>query len=138
MVTGRRLLGVALIGLIALLAASAVAAFTAGNAVPSGGQVGGRAGSITVNDVKPSECAGINLTHIVVGSGVTTGTAANDLILGSPGADSVTDLAGSNCFVGGAGADAFTGALGATNDCIVSNATLALAIVNCTIVARRP
>jgi len=88
-------------GLLVLL--PVVHAFTAANTVPQS-----RADSNTlglgVNDLRPPECAGLILTNLVdVGAG-ETGTAANDLILGTPGDDTVIrGGAGDDCILGGSG-----------------------------------
>ncbi|MDK1080716.1 MAG: hypothetical protein QGD88_04485 [Anaerolineae bacterium] len=72
---------------------------------------------VTADSVKPSACAGIFLTNMVFGSGTFTGTAANDLILGSPGIDTIDGLGGDDCILGGGGDDDITGNTG-TDICI--------------------
>ena len=104
-----RLAGVFLIGLTVVNAASAVAA---GNSIPSS-RVDEASYSITANDLKPSQCAGINLTNIVTGSGNFNGTGANDLILGSAGADNIRGQGGDDCIVSGNGDDRLSGLGGA-------------------------
>lgn len=64
---------------------------------------------ITANDLKPPECAGLNLTSVVVGSGTFNGGAGNSLILGSPGADTIRGQNGTDCILGGAGDDNLLG-----------------------------
>lgn len=60
---------------------------------------------VTPNTLKPKACDGIDLTNVISGDGVLTGTAGNDLILAtSP--DSVIDgQGGSDCLVIGDGED---------------------------------
>ncbi len=58
---------------------------------------------------KPSECAGLALTNLVVGSGNITDGAANSLILGSELADTIQGGAGNDCIVAGAGNDTIYG-----------------------------
>lgn len=65
--------------------------------------------SITANDLKPPECAGLDLTNIVTGGGAVSGTPANDLILGSAGSDTLDSLGGNDCLVGGDGNDLLFG-----------------------------
>ncbi|MFZ5910746.1 MAG: calcium-binding protein [Chloroflexota bacterium] len=95
-------------GLAALVVISVVTAFAAGITV-SPANVGQDSESVTVDDFKPSECAGLSLTHMVSGSGTLTGTSGNDLILGSSGADVIDGLGGDDCILGGGGDDALTG-----------------------------
>ena len=59
-----------------------------------------------VNELQPPECVGLGLTNIVdIGAG-ETGTAANDLILGTPGNDAlIQGGAGNDCILGGGGND---------------------------------
>lgn len=66
------------------------------------------------NDLKPTDCVGIDLQRLVVGSGTVQGSTANDLILASPTSDHVLGRGGDDCLVAGGGNDVFTG--GAGND----------------------
>jgi len=75
---------------------------------------------ITPNDVKPPECAGLNLTAKIVGSGTLTGTTAAELIVGGPGADTISGGGRGDCIVGGGGADNINGNAG--NDVILGGA----------------
>jgi hypothetical protein len=52
--------------------------------------------------VKPSNCGGIIVTARVSGSGLITGTAASELVLGSPAIDTISGLDGDDCIHGGA------------------------------------
>jgi Ca2+-binding RTX toxin-like protein len=79
---------------------------------------------ITANDLKPSECSGINLVNIRTGNG----TSANDLILGSAGNDIMNAQGGDDCILGGDGGDRLRGASGADiilggagNDILIGN-----------------
>jgi len=100
-----RFAGIALIGLIAVSAASA---FAAANSVPAS-RLDDDSFPITANDLKPSECAGLNLTTIVVAG---NGTAGNDLILGTAGNDTLRGSDGDDCIVGGGGDDTLDGQKG--------------------------
>ena len=100
-----RFAGIALIGLIAVSAASA---FAAANSVPAS-RLDDDSFPITANDLKPSECAALNLTNIVVAG---NGTSGNDLILGTAGNDSLRGSDGDDCIVGGGGDDNIDGQKG--------------------------
>jgi Ca2+-binding RTX toxin-like protein len=100
----------ALVGL-GLLLAGAMAAYAATNTVPST-RLGSDTRAINANVLKPPECASLNLTNIVTGSGTVNGTNANDLVLGSAGIDDMTGRGGADCLIGGSGADTLTGSNG--------------------------
>jgi len=68
--------------------------------------------SVTADDLKPGACAAQHVTNLVVGSGVISGTASNDLILGGPGVDIISGAGGNDCIVGGGGADTLIGDAG--------------------------
>jgi|Deesub1362A_J573_1020465.scaffolds.fasta_scaffold00787_4 Ca2+-binding RTX toxin-like protein len=67
---------------------------------------------VTANDLKPSDCASLNLAAVVSGSGFVFGTSANELILGSSGADLIFAGGGDDCVMGGGGADFIFGGSG--------------------------
>jgi Ca2+-binding RTX toxin-like protein len=100
-----RFAGIFLIGLIAVNAASA---FAAANSVPAT-RLDDDTLPITANDLKPAECAALNLTNIVVAG---DGTAGNDLILGTAGNDTLSGSGGDDCIVGGGGDDSLDGQKG--------------------------
>ena len=100
-----------LVGLGILIAGS-MAAYAAANTVPDT-RLDLDTISITANDLKPSECASLNLTNIVSGSGTLNGTNANDLILASAGADTLGGGAAADCLVAGSGNDVLNGGAGA-------------------------
>jgi Ca2+-binding RTX toxin-like protein len=64
---------------------------------------------VTAEDLKPAACTGLYLTNIISGSGVITGTSANDLIIGSAGVDTIDGGGGNDCVLGGQGDDNITG-----------------------------
>ena len=66
------------------------------------------------NDLKPTECAALMLTNLVIGTG---GTNNADLVLGGPGLDTLNGNAGDDCLVGGGGVDTLDGGTG-TDVCI--------------------
>ncbi|MBU4457044.1 MAG: hypothetical protein KKA65_06095 [Nanoarchaeota archaeon] len=98
----------ALFGLIALILASVITAVAAANTVPPS-RLTNQSRPITANDLKPPQCAALNLTAIVVGNGVFSGTNANELILGGPNADTIDGRAGKDCILGGGGDDYIDG-----------------------------
>jgi hypothetical protein len=115
-------------------------AFTASNTVPTT-NIAQLTQAITPSQLEPAECIsnGVTVTSIVAGSGTVTSTAAHQLVLGSSGVDTLKDASfGLDCLVGGAGADSFTGLKNGGDLCVVSAATLASSIKNCTVVATRP
>jgi Ca2+-binding RTX toxin-like protein len=59
----------------------------------------------------------LTVTAHVGGSGFITGTAASELVLGSPNLDTISGLGGSDCIIGGDGNDTIDGALG-TDVCL--------------------
>jgi hypothetical protein len=110
-----------ILGLIALLLVSVLAAFAAGMVIePS--TVDWDSMSVSANDLKPSNCSSINLNQIVEGSGTFNGTANSDLILASAGDDTIDGGDGDDCILGGDGNDICTG--GAGNDIFVSCETV--------------
>lgn len=64
---------------------------------------------VTANDLKPPECASINIQNLVTGSGTITGSGINDLILGSASADTISGGNSDDCIVAGAGNDRLNG-----------------------------
>ncbi len=106
-----RLLRLSLVFLLAVLVGTAVNAFTASNTVPV---TSARSPvlAITPNDLKPAECAALNLTALIVGSGNINGTAANELIIGAQGGDRVTAGDGDDCVVTGGARDRIDCGLG--------------------------
>lgn len=98
-------------GLLALILVSITSVFAAGINVPSS-NVGQQSISVAAEDLKPPACNALSLTNIVSGSGVLTGTSANDLILGSAAADTIDGLGGNDCILGGNGDDLLAGSDG--------------------------
>ena len=95
---------------------------TSTNTVKTSG-LGASRTAITPNQLKPAACAGVNLTHIVTGSGVFAVTSSNNLVLASAGTDTITLLAGNNCVDAGAG----------TNICIASPLITGNVYINCSV-----
>jgi Ca2+-binding RTX toxin-like protein len=103
----------AILGIILLILASVVMAVAASNTVP-GSRLASRSAAIDANALKPTECASLNLTIIVIcpASGSCTGTKNSELILGSANADTITGKGGKDCILGGGGDDDITGGAG--------------------------
>jgi Ca2+-binding RTX toxin-like protein len=64
---------------------------------------------INANALKPPECAALNLSVVVAGSGTIYGGGTNALILGSAGADVIRGQGGNDCIIGGGGNDDLRG-----------------------------
>lgn len=107
------------LGLFALVIITSLTAVAATNTVPST-SIAAQAISFNINHLKPSVCSGISVSTLITGTGTITGTAGNDLILGSAGADTIDGLGGNDCILGGGGDDTITG--GADNDVCLGNA----------------
>ena len=97
-----------ILGLFMLMVVSVVSAFAAGISLPST-NVGSQAVAVTAEDIKPPACGSLSLTQIVSGAGTLTGTAGNDLIIGSDGADTIDGLGGNDCILGSGGDDTLIG-----------------------------
>jgi len=104
-----------LLGLLILVMVSVGMAVAASNTVP-GSRLASRSSVIDANALKPTECAALNLTAIVIcpASGTCTGTSKSELILGTSIADTIKGKGGTDCILGGGGDDDITG--GAAGD----------------------
>lgn len=107
----RKVFTLPVLGLIGLIIVCVVTAVAAANSVASS-RLSDQSLPIDINALKPPECASINLTSILIGSGTINGTNANELILGSPLADTINAKAGSDCILGGGGNDNIDGGAG--------------------------
>jgi hypothetical protein len=104
----RVVLKILLFGLITLILVSAITAFAASIDIhPS--NVGVESIPVRAEDIKPPACSALYLTNIIRGSGLFSGTAGNDLILGSTGNDTIDGGGGDDCIVGGDGDDTIDG-----------------------------
>ncbi len=100
-------------GLLILVLASTGWSFAAENIVePS--LIGSVSIPVTAAQLKPPECAALDLTNYIVisGNGAIHGTDGNDLIIGSAGKDNIHAGGGDDCIVGGGGGDQFFGDAG--------------------------
>lgn len=101
------------VGGVLLVGLGLTPAFTAANAVPAS-RADARTQSITANTVKPSACAALALTTVVVGA---NGSNGNDLLLGSSAVDNMRGNQGNDCMLGGNGNDSLRGDNG-TDVCV--------------------
>lgn len=101
--------------LLTLILLSVVGAFAASNTVPFT-RLDDDSNAITANDLKPSECSGINVSGVYVVSGFGGGSGGNDLILGTSSGDIIFGFGGDDCIVAGGGNDFILGG-GGTDVC---------------------
>jgi Ca2+-binding RTX toxin-like protein len=101
-----QLIAIVLMGVLVLV--SGITAFAAVNVIPNS-RLMDQAFAPNANDFKPSECASLNLTSIVTGTGVVQGTQGNDLILTDAGDDKLQGKNGDDCLVAGDGDDELIG-----------------------------
>jgi Ca2+-binding RTX toxin-like protein len=73
--------------------------------------------AVTVNTIKPTQCASLTLSRILTGAGTIDDTSAASLILGSAAVDSITGRGGNDCIDGGGASDTINGGAG-TDVCI--------------------
>jgi Ca2+-binding RTX toxin-like protein len=98
--------------LVVLVLASVLTAAAAANNVQATLRTNQNIGAPTANQLKPSECASLNLTAIVTGSGSFQGSPASELILGSSGPNTIQGKGGTDCILGGGGDDVINGNAG--------------------------
>lgn len=103
-------LGLSVFVLASLVLVSVFAAAAAANTVPDS-RLDQISLNMLANQLKPAACNSINLTTIIIctGSGTCRGTGANNLILGTPGDDTIKAGNGTDCIIAGAGDDSVTG-----------------------------
>ena len=100
---------------VALALASLMSAMAATTLVPVTG-LDVISNAIAPDDLRPSACTA-HVSNLIVATGAISGTAANDLILAGPGADTISGEGGDDCILGGGGADVLFGDSG-TDTCI--------------------
>lgn len=86
-------------------------AVTAGTTVPET-RSGQQTSTVSIDELKPSDCSGVAVTAIVSGSGSVSGTSAAELILAGSSVDTVSASGGDDCVVGGGGNDVIGGGAG--------------------------
>ncbi|GAB4484309.1 MAG: hypothetical protein Fur0016_08640 [Anaerolineales bacterium] len=97
--------------LLILIAAGLFSAFSASNTV-SASQLGSQTAIISANALKPPECAALNLTRLVILARGDTTTAQSELVIGTPGNDTILSRGGTDCILGGGGNDDLRGGAG--------------------------
>ena len=95
---------------LGVLVLTAGGAFTAANTVASS-RIGAGGSAVAANDLKPVECAALDLELIRDGGG-GGGGGANSLVLGTPGNDNLVGASGDDCLFGGNGNDVLRGTAG--------------------------
>ena len=96
------------LGLLTLILASIFSAFAASVTVPPS-KLDDRIYTISANDLKPPECAALDLTNVIAGG---NGGSGNDLILGTSNADTFAGGDGDDCILGGGDNDSLNGGNG--------------------------
>ncbi len=114
----KRIIRLILISLPILVLLSALFAHMSSNTVSESG-ISFTTEEVTANQLKPSACAGLNLTAYYYG---IDGSDTNDLVLGASIADSLNGGDGDDCVVGGSGDDSLDGGAG-TDICIGGEGT---------------
>ena len=99
------------VGLATLILSSIMSAMAASISVPKSG-LGEISRSISVDDLKPPQCAAIHLSNLIIATGMISGTSGNDLILGGSGANTISGEGGNDCIVGGSDNDTLYGGPG--------------------------
>jgi Ca2+-binding RTX toxin-like protein len=101
-----------IITLLVIFTTSTIFAFAANIAVPMT-RLTDQARAITANTLKPTTCAAITLTDLIVCTGGNCdGTSANELLLGTSGGERIRGRGGTDCIVGGGGDDRLVGNAG--------------------------
>ncbi len=94
--------------LVFLVLLNSIYALTATNTVPESG-LDYDVIPITANQAKPSDCASLILTSIIVND---AGSSGNDLLLGTSNNDSLSGNDGDDCIYSGNGDDTLDGGAG--------------------------
>ena len=116
-ITGRNLRLVLFTAMGLLVVVSIISADTASNSVPPT-RLGQVDRAIGPNDLKPTACAALTLTRVVVGgAGTLNGNNAAELLVGSPATTRINGNGGNDCIVGNAGIGRIDGNAG-TDVCI--------------------
>lgn len=110
--TGRNLRLVLFAAMGLLVVVSIISADTASNSVPPT-RLGQADRAIGPNDLKPTACAALTLTRLVVGgAGTVSGNNSAELIVGSALTTRINGSGGADCLVGNAGITRIDGGSG--------------------------
>jgi hypothetical protein len=93
---------------VVAVSATLLTSFTASVNVPAS-KVGVNRESLTIAELTPTGCSSLALTSMVKVSGTFSNNKSHVLILGSSGADTVTDTGNDNCIVIGGGNNSVSG-----------------------------
>ena len=108
----RKLVRLGTMGLAVMLLLNLATAFSAKVTIPQS-RVDYLTSAVGVNNLKPAGCSAITVTRLIVGSGTINGVnGVSSLILGGPGADTITGGNWGDCIVGGGGNDNIKGRQG--------------------------
>ena len=97
--------------LVTLVTLSVIFALSAANTVPAS-KADYLTSAINANALKPTECAALNLTRVVVISHGDVPNNSNELILGTAGGETINGGGGADCILGGGGDDTLLGGNG--------------------------
>lgn len=100
-----------LISLIVLTALGLFSALSASNTVP-GTRKTNQTFVINANALKPTECAALNLTRLVIIARGDNTSGQSELVIGTPGDDDLRSRGGADCILGGGGNDILRGGAG--------------------------
>jgi len=109
--------------MVVAIGASVITSFTASTNVPVS-SAGTSVQLRLVSQLAPAGCASLNLTRLVTGSGSFSNAVSRTLLLGSSGADTITDTGGNSCIVPGGGGGRVTGV---ASDICISGPSLNIA-----------
>lgn len=96
---------------VVVLGTFVVSVATAANTVP-GSKATVADHAVTANQLKPTQCANVDLANVVTGGLIVTGTSSNDLVLGSATSTALEGGAGDDCLVGGLLGETLVGGAG--------------------------
>jgi hypothetical protein len=109
-------------GLVVMVAISVMAAIAAMNTVPIS-RASNQSFPISLNDTKPTECAGISLTNKIIcpSTGTCNGTSGNDLMYANSGNPTINGTQGNDCLVCHSGGSCTLNGGPGTDVCICKN-----------------
>ena len=97
--------------LVTLITISVIFAFSAANTVPAS-KADYLTSAINANALKPTECAALNLTRVVIIARGDVPNNSNELILGTAAGETINGGGGADCIIGGGGDDTLLGGNG--------------------------
>jgi Ca2+-binding RTX toxin-like protein len=97
--------------LLVLVVTSIFFAFSASNTIPQTRRTN-QTFVINANALKPTACAALNLTRLVILARGDNTTGQSELVLGTTGDDDIRSRGGTDCLLGGGGNDSLRGGNG--------------------------